>query len=208
LNRLAILGASGHGKVVADTAECAGWKEIDFYDDAWPEVKFNGVWSVIGNTEALLNDLSKYDGVVIAIGDNAIRVNKYKELSSYKIKFVNIIHPAAQVSQYVELGLANVIMAGAIINADSILGDCCIINTGSIIEHDCKLADGVHVSPGAHLAGGVIIGDSSWVGMGANILQSINIESNVLVGAGSVVINNIKEGCTVVGIPAKIIKNK
>lgn len=204
MNRLAILGASGHGKVVADSAECAGWKEIDFYDDAWPKVEFNGVWRVVGNTDALLNNLAKYDGVVIAIGHNSTRLKKYKELVSHGATLVNIIHPGAQLSQYIELGVGNVVMAGAVINVGSKLGDNCIINTGAIVEHDCMLADGVHISPGAHLAGGVIIGNSSWIGIGANILQCVSIESDVIVGAGSVVINDIKEGCTVVGIPAKI----
>src|SRR5690606_24126355 len=34
--RLAILGASGHGKVVADCAELCGWSVVEFFDDAWP----------------------------------------------------------------------------------------------------------------------------------------------------------------------------
>lgn len=36
MRKLAILGAGGHGKVVADTAECCGWEEVFFFDDAWP----------------------------------------------------------------------------------------------------------------------------------------------------------------------------
>ena len=82
MNRLAILGASGHGKVVADSAERAGWKEIVFYDDAWPACKVNGVWCVVGDAKALLNDLSSYDGVVIAIGHNQVRLKKYSELKT------------------------------------------------------------------------------------------------------------------------------
>lgn len=48
MKRLAILGASGHGKVVADAAEACGWTEIIFFDDAWPSRTFNGFWSVFG----------------------------------------------------------------------------------------------------------------------------------------------------------------
>jgi hypothetical protein len=40
--RLAILGASGHGKVVADAAGLAGWDEVVFFDDAWPGLTQNG----------------------------------------------------------------------------------------------------------------------------------------------------------------------
>ena len=44
MEKLAILGASGHGKVVADIAQVCGWKSISFFDDAWPECRVNGVW--------------------------------------------------------------------------------------------------------------------------------------------------------------------
>ena len=37
MNCLAILGASGHGKVVAEIAELQGWKKIVFFDDAFPK---------------------------------------------------------------------------------------------------------------------------------------------------------------------------
>ena len=39
MKRLAILGSSGHGKVMADTAECSGWEEVVFFDDEFPQKK-------------------------------------------------------------------------------------------------------------------------------------------------------------------------
>lgn len=36
MKKLAVLGARGHGKLVADTAESCGWTEIVFFDDVWP----------------------------------------------------------------------------------------------------------------------------------------------------------------------------
>ena len=36
LKRLAILGASGHGKVIAEIAFSTDWDSVDFYDDAFP----------------------------------------------------------------------------------------------------------------------------------------------------------------------------
>ncbi|NIQ11431.1 acetyltransferase, partial [candidate division KSB1 bacterium] len=57
MKRLAILGASGHGKVVADIAECCGWSEFFFFDDAWPKLQRNGRWSVQGNSQHLTEQL-------------------------------------------------------------------------------------------------------------------------------------------------------
>ena len=203
MNNLAILGASGHGKVIADSAESAGWKKIVFYDDAWPKDKTNGIWPVMGNTKDLIKNLSDYDGVVIAIGNNQERILKQTELLNHGATMVSIIHPSAQISKYVEVGVGVIVMAGAVINVDTKLGECCIVNTGATIDHDCNLGNGVHISPGAHIAGGVTIGEGSWVGIGVNIKQLITIGSNTTIGAGSVVINNVEESTTVVGVPAK-----
>ena len=202
---LAILGASGHGKVVADCAECAGWNEIVFFDDAWPKLKSIGVWGVIGDTNALLNDLAQYAGVIVAIGHNETRLKKQAELLNHDAAMISIIHPDAKISQYAKLGLGSVVMAGAVINVDSAIGVGCIINTSATIDHDCILGDGVHISPGAHLAGGVIVGNNSWIGIGSNVLQLIEIGENTIIGAGAVVVKNIEGYCTVVGNPATLL---
>ena len=207
MNNLAILGASGHGKVIADSAESAGWKNIVFYDDAWPKSEINGIWPVIGDTKDLIKNLSDYNGVVIAIGNNQERILKQTELLKHGAILVSIIHPSAQISRHVEIGIGTVIMAGAVINVDTKLGECCIVNTGATIDHDCILGDGVHISPGANLAGGVIVGEGTWIGIGANIKQLITIGNNATVGAGAVVINNVEESTTVVGVPAKSLNN-
>jgi len=72
--RLAILGASGHGKVVADAASLSGWGEIVFFDDAWPAVAKNGPWEVVGRSPDLLTKAAEFDGAVVAIGNNGIRM--------------------------------------------------------------------------------------------------------------------------------------
>lgn len=203
MERLAILGASGHGKVIADCAELVGWNEIVFYDDKWPKCNVNGAWSIVGDTDTLLKGLSRYDGVIVAIGNNRIRLAKYSELVSYGASLVSVIHPSAVISKSVTIGSGSVVMPGAVINVDSKLGVCCILNTGATVDHDCTLGDGVHVSPGAHLAGGVSVGHGVWIGIGANIRQMIHVGKNSVVAAGAVVVNNIAEEFTVAGVPAK-----
>lgn len=208
MNRLAILGASGHGKVVADCAERSGWKEIVFYDDAWSKLKENGVWQVTGTTKELLCNLENYDGVIVAIGDNTIRTKKYKELIEHGARIATIIDPAATVSSYAKISIGAVIFSGAVINIDSYMGIGCIINTGATVDHDCKLGDGVHISPGVNISGGVTIGNLSWIGIGACIRQCTTIGENVIVGAGAVVISDVSDSITVAGVPARqLVKN-
>lgn len=200
----AILGASGHGKVVAELAELNGYEKVFFFDDHWPELTHIEHWPVIGNTGSLLQGHASYD-VLVAIGNNNIRHEKLKKLRADGANLVSLAHPSAIVSHYSNLGLGSVIMANAVINPFCNIGDGAIINTGSTIDHDCTLADSVHISPGANIAGGVKIGSRSWIGIGSKVKQQTSIGTDVIVGAGSTVVNDIANNQTVVGTPATVL---
>lgn len=204
--RLAILGASGHGKVVADAAEVAGWQEIVFFDDAWPGLRENGPWLVKGDTNALMDSLGEYDGVVVGIGDNAIRANKQIQLIKAGAAVVNIIHPAAVVSLHARVGSGSVVFAQAVVNACATVGAGVIVNTGSVLEHDCVVGDFSHISPNAVLAGGVRLQEQCWVGAGASVRQLLQVGKAAVVGMGAVVTKDVSAGSVVGGNPARILK--
>lgn len=206
--RLAILGASGHGKVVADTAECCGWQAVEFFDDAWPEFQCNGAWPVAGDTAQLLARLAQFDGVLVAIGNNRIRQAKLLELQAAGACPTILIHPSATVSRHARLGAGSVVFAGAVVNADAQIGQGAILNTGCSVDHDCLLGDAVHVSPGARLAGGVQVGDLSWIGIGASVRQLVRIGSRVMVGVGAAVVADVADDLTVAGVPARALPAK
>jgi len=203
LKRLAILGASGHGKVVADAAELSGWDEVVFFDDAWPECVSNSAWPIQGKTADLLATLDTFTGVAIAIGNNMIRLEKLKLLREQGATLPAIIHPQAVVSRYATISEGSVICAGVVVNADACIGAGTILNTGCSIDHDCVLADAVHISPGARLAGGVQVGVCAWIGMGAVVRQLLSVGAYSVVGAGAAVVKDVPEHTMVVGVPAQ-----
>ncbi len=206
MKSLAIIGAGGHAKVVADAALCSGWQNITFFDDRWPNVDRVGAWKVNGNTQSFLAQAAEFDGVIVAIGDNSIRTEKMTHFLNENIPLATIIHPSAIVSRSAKIAEGCVIFAGAVLNPDSTVGAGAIINTGAIIEHDCTLGQAVHISPGVNLAGNVSVGNLSWIGIGSSVRQCIKIGSEVMVGAGSVVVNDLPDRCTAFGVPAKIYK--
>jgi len=203
VRRLAILGASGHGKVVAEIAELTGWDDVCFFDDAFPSVKANRNWSVKGTTEDLVTNMEGFSAVIVAIGDNQIRLDKSKYLLSKGFKLATLIHPSSVVSKYAKIEVGTVVMAGAVINPFACIGLGSIINTACSIDHDCMIANGVHISPGAHIAGGVSIGEMSWLGIGCAVKQGVEIGTSVTVAAGAAVITDIPNNALVKGVPAK-----
>lgn len=195
LNRLLIIGASGHGKVIADIAVKCGYKDIVFLDDN-ENVKECAGFPVIGKvSEAVTMEEDK----IVAIGNAEIRQKIQSQLSN----LVTLIHPSAVVSRRVHIGEGTVIMAGAVINTDVVIGKGCIINTGASVDHDCKLEDFVHVSVGAHVAGTVSIGSKTWIGAGATVSNNVSICGHCMIGAGAVVVKDLKKSGIYIGVPVR-----
>ncbi len=203
MKKLIIIGASGHGKVIADIAVHCGYSDIAFLDDNEYAEECMG-YPVVGATKTA----GAYPDAefIVAIGNPDIRKKIQEQLQNTGLRVISLIHPKAVVADHVEIGKGTVIMAGAIINSDSRIGDSCIINTGATVDHDNIIDDYVHVSVGSHLAGTVKIGKGTWIGAGAVVSNNISICDNCMIGAGAVVIKNIEQSGTYVGIPAKLRK--
>jgi len=85
---------------------------------------------------------------------------------------------------------------------------------GHIILHsDVKMGKNCSIGPGVIIGtrglsgqGVSIIGDNVYIGVGAKILGEIKIGNNVKIGANAVVLEDVPDGATVVGIPAKIVR--
>lgn len=205
-DKLVIIGAGPHAKVVADILYQNGQYEIIGLVDDIDKEGFLGL-KVIGNDnylKVLFNQgVSK---AFIAIGNNRIRRKLFETVQGIGFEIINVISRNAVISPYVKFGKGVVVMPGAVINVDTVIGNGCIVNTNSSIDHDGKVGKFVHIAPGTAIAGNVSIGDETFCGVGCRVIDGIKIEENVMVGAGAVVISDIKPNCTIVGVPAKYIK--
>lgn len=195
--KLTIIGASGHGKVVAEIASLCGYGDIEFLDDE--SLNSCGNWTIVGKTDKAIE---VNNDIFVAIGNDAIRKRIMEKLGDKK--FPVLIHPSAIVSGDVKLGYGTVVMAGAVINPGVTVGKGCIINTSSSVDHDCVIGDYVHVSVGTHLSGTVTVGDGTWIGAGATVSNNVNICGGCMIGAGAVVVKDIDVQGTYIGVPAKI----
>jgi len=200
LNRLIIIGAGGHGKVIADIALKNGYEDIVFLDNDSSIGECAG-FSVLG-PDTLAAELE--GEVFVAVGNPSIR-QKLMDRNAGRV-FPVLVHPSAVIAEDVKLGEGTAVMGGVVINPDSKVGRGCIINTSSSVDHDCVIGDFVHVAVGAHLCGTVTVGKGTWIGAGATISNNVSICSNCIIGAGAIVVNDINESGTYVGVPAKLVK--
>lgn len=199
MNRLIIIGASGHGKVVADIAKKCRYTNIIFLDND-PSIKVCASCPVIG-PDTMAAELE--GDIFIAVGNAKVRKNLMR-INEGRV-FPTLIHPDAVIAGDTEIGEGSVVMAGTVINPGIRIGRGCIVNTSSSIDHDCLIGEYCHISVGAHLCGTVIVGDSVWIGAGAIVSNNVNICSNTIIGAGAVVVNSIGETGTYIGVPARKI---
>lgn len=201
MKQLVIIGASGHGKVVADIARLRDYDKICFLDDNETLTKCNG-YPVIGKS----GSYSEFDcDFAVAIGDPKIRQNVMEQLHAAGKNTPVLVHPNAVVGENVEIGEGTILVAGAVVNPSVKIGKGCIINTCSSVDHDCLLEDFVHIAVGAHVAGTCTIGERTWIGAGATVSNNIHICKDCMIGAGAVVVRNIGNTGTYIGVPAKVI---
>ena len=186
--KIILVGYSGHGLVVADTA-------------------FENKLNVIGYTEKSLNNANHYKldylgyesspnfdlwnldvDCILGIGDNLLREKIFNLIIEKGKKVISLINSTASISSFAKIG-------------EGVF----ILNTGCIIEHECDINDNVHVAPGAVLAGNVKVGRGTFIGANAIVKQGVVIGKNVIVGAGTVVLNDIPNGKKIVGNPNRFI---
>ena len=147
--KLLILGAGGHGQVVAEAAEDCGYTEIAFLDD---------------NSEMAIGKISEadqfkelYSDAFVGIGNNQLRSDLIDTLRNIGFHVPVIIHPSAYVSKSAKIEEGTIVEPKAIVNAHSVVGEGSIISVGSIVDHDVKIGRCCHVNSGAIIKAGAKI---------------------------------------------------
>lgn len=198
--RVVVLGAGGHAKVIIATLEAAGYEVVAAFDDDQAK---RGRALIGVPIKGTLDDFAQsgYERAVIAIGDNSTRSRLAEQFPH--AGWVTVIHPRACVHSSVKVGAGTVIFAGAIVQPDTVIGAHVIVNTAATIDHDCLVDDLAHIAPGAHLAGGVRIHRGALLGIGAAVAPLRTVGEWATVGAGAAVVDDIAPGATVVGLPAR-----
>lgn len=206
-----VVGCGGHGRVVLDILLAAGEHQVIGFVDSNSDLlgrRIDGR-EVLGDMHVLeqLKRERRVEAAVVGIGDNGVRRSFADMCEETGLQLVNAIHPSANIARNVTMGRNVVVAAGALVCAHCQIGDSVILNTGCIVDHETMIGTATHICPGARLAGRVTVESGAFVGIGATVIQNIHIGYEGIVGAGAVVVRDVDPLSTVVGVPAREVKN-
>lgn len=200
---LYLVGAGGYAKSVLDSLDVYQYKFKGFIDDIKKDNHLG--YPIFGDSLENI-EITKDTYFFISIGDNKKRKSWFEKIKKAGGKFVNIIDASAIVSKNAKIGEGCFVGKMAIINSNVTVGDNCIINTKALVEHGCTVLNHVNVSTNAVLNGDVRVEASAFIGSSSVVNGQLLIGKEAIVGSGAVVVQTVPSKSTVIGIPAKIMK--
>lgn len=159
---LLIIGAGGHGKVVAEVAEACGYENIAFLDDNSSDA--------IGKICDMASFREQFSNAFVGIGNNQFRNETIKKLVEIGYQIPVLIHPTAYVSKSAVISEGIIVEPLAIVNANFVIGPGCIVSVGSIVDHDAVLDTCVHVNAGAVVKAGAHVEENRKLEAGEVVL--------------------------------------
>jgi sugar O-acyltransferase (sialic acid O-acetyltransferase NeuD family) len=214
-----VVGAGGHGLVVADSLLAQG-RDVLGYVDADAAMHGQALLGlpVLGD-DAVLEQHRK-GAIELAngiggVGDLAsvengsvrrrVQARSARRWRSRGWRFASVIHPQAIVSVHAVVEPGAQVLAGAVVQALARIERGAIVNTRAVVEHHAQVGAFSHVAPGAVLCGHVVVGAESHVGANAVVRQGITLAERVVAGIGAAVVRNVAHGA-VIGVPARGMK--
>jgi sugar O-acyltransferase (sialic acid O-acetyltransferase NeuD family) len=210
IRRLYVYGAGGMGREVFELARTVNaaeqrWDWIGFVDDISTTA---GGSPVAGTGELLLQSSSATD-VAMGITDPAARRRLVTYLAKNRcLHFPVLVHPQAYVSPGALLSQGVIIQWGCWVSTDVVLADFSFLNVACCIGHDVSIGKYTSLMTTVDLGGHVQVGDCCYFGAKSTVVPGIRIGGDARIGAGSLVVQNVADGLTVMGNPARTIDHR
>jgi sugar O-acyltransferase (sialic acid O-acetyltransferase NeuD family) len=196
--------------------ELSSWMQLE--SGGWGDFEFSGYLSddgeemrnYAGYLPGVVGTIASYrsqvgDGLIMAIASPKGKLGTARRIEAIGGDFQTFIHPSVLLGRHVTIGRGTVICPNAVVSCDTAIGDYVTINIGCSIGHDVILGAGCTLSAHVDVTGFVNVGEGAFFGSHASVLPRAKVGAWAKVGAGSVVLRSVKEGATVMGVPAQQI---
>ncbi|MDD3653282.1 MAG: acetyltransferase [Desulfotomaculaceae bacterium] len=211
MKKLVVVGAGGFGREVVQLAVHQNqarptWDILGFVDDNrdLQGKRLNG-FPVLGGLDWLAaNAEGKY--AILALGEPEIKRKVAERLKDSLIRYATLIHPAAVIGDFVNIGAGTIIAAGVVLTVNINTGKHVIINVNSVIGHDVTLGEYVTIAPDVNVMGAATIGQGCYVAAGVTIRDEVTVGPHTIIGLGAVVTGDLPGAVVALGCPAKVVR--
>jgi sugar O-acyltransferase (sialic acid O-acetyltransferase NeuD family) len=203
-----ILGTSWFAPEVADLARETPDFELRGFVENWEPARVGS--QLDGLPVVWVDDPAWRDAHSLAVCSlSTTKRSRFTDhVDALGVRYATLVHPAARISSTTRVGEGSIVSVGVIVASHSRLGRHTIVNRGALIGHHTEIGDHVTIGPGANIAGRCRIGSGTYVGMSAVILDGRTVGQGAVVGAGAVVTRDVPDHVQVMGVPARVVKER
>ena len=210
MKHLIIIGARGAGRETFLTATKSFGYGYDFDVKGFLDGKADALNGLNGYPP-ILSGVEDYkpktdDVFVCALGDPKWRKYYADIIIEKGGEFITLIDKTARIGRNAKIGKGSIVRDYAMISCDVVIGDFTYIQPFSVIGHDAVVGNYCYLNTYAFMGGYSSMEDMAVIHTRGTLIPHKKLGTGATIGAGSVAMTNVKNGTTVVGIPAKRIK--
>ena len=203
---LLLVAASGLAReVLAVVRTSRAYDVVGFLDD---DVERHGTTvdgvAVLGGVD----EITQHPDValLLCVGRGADRARLAGRLAGLGVaedRYAGVVERSVRVPLGCEVGAGSIVLAGVVLTAAVAIGRHVVVMSNATLTHDDVLEDFATVCAGVALGGGVRVGRAAYLGMNASVREQVTLGSGATLGMGAVLLDDVPDGETWVGTPAR-----
>jgi len=209
---LVIVGAGGFGRETIDVVQAVNaaaptsiWELTGVVDDSPSDLNLARLEALSVPYLGTLDRLADFSHVAVAIGVGSpqARATIANRIDMWDLRTPDLVHPSAVVgSQFSSQG-GLIACAHVSVGTNVTVGRHVHLNPDAVIGHDTSVGSFVSVNPSATISGDCTVEDGVLIGVAGVILNRLTVRAHSTIGGSACVVQDVPEGATVKGVPAR-----